>query len=253
MTINSNKFNGLDNEKYLKLVVSIFEDIGILAPSQMWIIKDASSTHQYASPSVVKLIGKDIDTWVGSTQIAGAFSEGLINKIISEEDDLILNAGQTIYVLKVYHIKDDHLFPCICIKEPLVNPNTKHIVGILCQLIELSLTNLSRQILNLYVDSEDNDGQLASIQLSKREKQVIFFFMHNLSSQQIVEVISKIEGKILSKSTIDSLFIDQLYIKFGVHSRVALADKLQKLGYATLIPESLLIENSIKLNKVSTY
>ena len=249
----SSKFIGLDDAEYLKQVVNSFEDLGVIVPSQMWIIKDASSTHQYASPSVVKLIGKDISAWVGSTQIAGAFSESLINKIISEEDDLILNVGQTIYVLKVYHVKDDHLFPCICIKEPLVNPNTKQIVGILCQLIELSLTNLSRQILELYVDNDDGNGQLANIQLSKREKQVIFFFMHNLSSQQIAEIISKIEGKILSKSTIDSLFIDQLYIKFDVHNRMALADKLQQLGYATLIPESLLIENSIKLSKVSTY
>lgn len=89
--------------------------------------------------------------------------------------------------------------------------------------------------------------------LSKREKQVIFFFMANLSSLEIAEMIYKIEGKKVAKSTIDSLFNDQLYAKFDVYSRPALYQKLQAMGYDQLTPKEVLSPTSRMLDAMRIY
>lgn len=240
------------DDKFVQRVITLFNDLELVAPAQMWIVKDINSLHLYVSTSIINLIGGTNNNIIGNKRIAGAFSEDIITKIIHEEDHIVINELRSIYALKVYPIKDSRLFPCICIKQPLINLETNNIVGILCQLIEISITDLSQQILELYVKN-DNNKLHTNIDLTKREKQIIFFFMHNLSSQQIAEIISRIENKNLTKSTVDSIIIDKLYLKFNVHNRSALTNKLKQLGYTSLIPESLLVENSIKLNKILTY
>jgi hypothetical protein len=77
--------------------------------------------------------------------------------------------------------------------------------------------------------------------------------MNQLTSQEIADIIFKIEGKKISKSTIDSLFNDQLYIKFNVGSRTALYKKLEQLGYDKLIPSDVLSSTSTPLNIIHTF
>jgi hypothetical protein len=74
-----------------------------------------------------------------------------------------------------------------------------------------------------------------------------------MSSQAIAEMLFQLEGKRVSKSTIDSIFNDQLYAKFDVYSRTALYNKLQELGYETKIPKDLLKNTSSLLDVINTY
>ena len=86
------------------------------------------------------------------------------------------------------------------------------------------------------IDSES----LQNFKLTQREKEVIFFFMANCSSYEIATSIGKIYNKNISKSTIDSIFSNQLYLKFNAVSRIQLQEKLAKLGYATIVPKSVI-------------
>ncbi len=91
------------------------------------------------------------------------------------------------------------------------------------------------------------------IKLSKREKQVVFLFLSNFNSQEIANILSQIDNKSISKNTIDSVFADQLFIKFNVVNRTALRNELLKYDFNRLIPKELLIDTSIPLDKMSTY
>lgn len=129
-------------------------------------------------------------------------------------------------------------------------------MGLLFQGFEIGGTTLEKHIIKAFDDNAKKSNTLKSGELpklSRREKQVIFFFMANLSSQEITEMLYKIEGKHIAKSTIDSLFNDQLYVKFDVYSRAALYKKLQMLGYGQLIPKELLSCTSIMLDVVRAY
>lgn len=77
--------------------------------------------------------------------------------------------------------------------------------------------------------------------------------MANLSSQEIADMIYEIEGKKIAKSTVDSLFNDQLYTKFDVYSRLALYKRLQALGYDQLTPKELLSTTSKLLDVMRIY
>jgi hypothetical protein len=81
-----------------------------------------------------------------------------------------------------------------------------------------------------------------NIRLTKREQQVIFFFMLNFKSEQIGSLITKIEKKTVSKDAVDQLFRRQLFPKFDVVNRKALYDKLNKMGFAQVIPYNVLDE-----------
>ncbi len=66
-------------------------------------------------------------------------------------------------------------------------------------------------------------------------------------------MLYQIGGKSITKSTVDSIFNDQLYAKFDVYSRIALYKKLQSLGYDQLIPKELLSTKSIMLDIMKAY
>jgi hypothetical protein len=238
----------MSDPEFLLYVIELLGKMEAIAPQQMWLIKDNNFLHQYISQSITLLV-EDNDNIIKNKMFAKAFSSTLMEKINNEEDQVVIEKRQVIYALKVFNLKR-RFFPCISVKQPLINPTTNNVIGILGQLMEISIINLGQQISEIYRKRPD---AIAKIQLSKREKQVIFLFLNNFNSQQIAAAISNLEQKTISRSTIDSLFVDQLYPKFNVYNRPALTLKLKQLGYTTLLPESLLTENSIKLNAVSLY
>ena len=71
---------------------------------------------------------------------------------------------------------------------------------------------------------------------------MVFFFLLNLESSTIAEVLSKIENKRITKNSIDQIFSKQLLPKFGVYSRKALYNKLYDNGYTRIVPQNILNE-----------
>jgi PAS domain S-box-containing protein len=82
----------------------------------------------------------------------------------------------------------------------------------------------------------DTDWQ---IKLTKREQQVLYFLSMNKSPKKIAQIISILEDKIVSDSTINAIVNKKLYPKFEVYNVDELVEKATILG---LIP--LLLDNS---------
>lgn len=126
--------------------------------------------------------------------------------------------------------------------SPVFNPQTHNLVALHVSVNLLDVFNLSNILARYYKNGDLDLHELKGPSLTEREKQVIFFFLLNLESATIAEILSNIENKSISKSAIDQMFTRQLLPKFGVYSRKALYDKLSDNGYTRLIPQNILNE-----------
>jgi hypothetical protein len=222
-------------------------------PKQMVAIKNIHSINIFCSDFLATRTGLTIDQLVGK-KIWLSLYEGdeTFEKVLMAEDQAIISSRVPKVILKINRFCDG-LMPYLAIKTPLINPETNNVVGILSQGYEIGTANLTKNIIQK-MDSHKKTVHLKDRpKLSKREKEIIFFFMANLSSQEIADIIGAHEGKSLTKSTIDSVFNHQLYLKFDVYNRVALYQKLQTLGYDQLIPKTLLSKMSVMLDVMQTY
>lgn len=137
--------------------------------------------------------------------------------------------------------------PYITSKSPIRNKDTKHVIGVRVVLQKIFYTNIKFSILSsfkIYALPEDKE-LLDKYKLTRREKQVIFLFLNGLTSQEIADVLSKIDDKVISKNAIDAVFANQLRLKFEAYTREGLYQKLVKLGFYNMIPQNLM--NYIKL------
>lgn len=238
--------------EYLAKIVDAVKLLSDGMPKQMLAVKDVNSVYIICSDYLAEMIGvkpSEIEgkrTWPPMYGNSPEFEE-----IIFEEDQLIMRTRESRLALKVSYFKEG-LRPFSCFKAPIINPETNNVVGVYCCGVEvghISFTKTMRQI----IDGESAHQDVELPHLSRREKQVVFFFMANLSSAEIAKTLGEMEGKSLSKSTVDSIFNDQLYMKFGVYSRPELYSKLQSLGYERLIPTELLKNTSLLVATMQSY
>ena len=130
---------------------------------------------------------------------------------------------------------------------PLINPATNNVVALLVNVHPIEVFNLS-SILAKYYNHQLEDlihPRINLVNLTERERQVVFFFILHLESQAIADILAKIENKSISKNAIDQIFHKQLLPKFEVYSRKALYDKLLEYGFGRMIPQNILREGLI--------
>jgi hypothetical protein len=129
-------------------------------------------------------------------------------------------------------------------RHPIINPDTENVAGLWVFGYPVEVSNVSGLVSDFYAhDSKCRKNmKKENIRLTKREQQVVFFFMLNFKSEQIGSLITKIEKKTVSKDAVDQLFRRQLFPKFDVVNRKALYDKLNKMGFAQVIPYNVLDE-----------
>ena len=241
----------LDNE-FLEQAVQAATFLSLASPKQIITVKNADSVHVFCSDYLAKLTGIELDQLLGKKVWLPLYdNDSNLEKTILAEDKEIMSHREGKMLLRINRFVSG-LTPYLSLKIPLINPATNHVVGLLFQGWEIgaNLTTLMVAPLNL---TRKSIHLTKMPKLTKREKEVIFFFMSHLSSQEIADMLSNLEKKSMSKSTIDSIFNDQLYIKFKVHSRISLYKKLQSLGYDLLVPKELLSSTSIKLDIIQTY
>lgn len=244
----------LADKDALKQIISALEIIATASPHQMFGVKNHQSEMIYYSKSYADFLGIEASAILGKATYSMLYDTADIESIILNEDNSVIAGRKPVRFLKINRI-NGNLKPYVCIKSPLINESTGNVVGILLQGLEISALNLNHEIIRSYLNfnkTHNENKQLLPF-LTRRERQVVFFFMNQLTSQEIADIIFKIEGKKISKSTIDSLFNDQLYIKFNVTSRVALYQKLEELGYDKLIPSDVLTSTSTPLNIIHTF
>ncbi len=216
-------------------------------------VKDLNSVIVFCSDYLSTLTGVSLNQLLGKKIWLSLYDNDMnFEKIIVDEDQVIINSREPKLVLKINRFCQG-LMPYLAIKAPIINPETNHVVGVLFQGWEICTTALTTHLTSTFQSHKKTKNLSDRPKLSKREKEVIFFFMANLSSQEIAEMLHIIGGKPISKSTVDSIFNDQLYEKFDIYSRIALYKKLQSLGYDQLIPKELLSIKSIMLDLMKAY
>ena len=130
----------------------------------------------------------------------------------------------------------------IVTNSPIINSETQNVVALHVYMHYLDIFNISSLLARYYKNGDLAINQLNGPVLTEREKQVVFFFLLNLESSTIAEVLSKIENKRITKNSIDQVFSKQLLPKFNVYSRKALFDKLYYNGYTRIVPQNILKE-----------
>ena len=206
----------------------------------------------FSSKSYADNINQELNDLIGTTGLPIKSGKYSPENSIKEDRKVILNKKNYEF-LKVCRFNNKlHIF--ILNKIPIINPDTMNVVGILGLFKPIGMCSLSREIVNSFSDSFKTKTRfLNTVRLSKREKQVIFLFLSNLSSQEIANTLSQIDNKTISKNTVDSIFADQLFIKFNAVSRASLREILIAQGFNKVIPKELLIEISIPLKELNTY
>ena len=77
--------------------------------------------------------------------------------------------------------------------------------------------------------SQNNTTSKQTIKLTKREREIIYFLSLNKTSKEIAQILSVLENKSLSPSTIVSIIDKKLYVKFGVNNIAGLVEIANKL------------------------
>ena len=216
-------------------------------------IKDVNSQYLYASQQYSDLILgiNDSQIILGKTDIElDIFPETNFAKEGVGEDQEVIRKNHLVSYLKIYPYSF-RTKPLIFNKVPLYNKKTKKVLGVLVRVMDVWVKNLSSKILEINqikLGSQVIAKNIMEYKLTPREQQVIFLFLSNFSSPDIANIISQIEGKSISKSYIDKVFAEQLYMKFGVNDRKALFDKLQLLGLSETLPAQFLKYGSVRLS-----
>lgn len=241
----------LTNKEFIEHFVNSLKYVDRGVGTALVQLKDLNSTTIYASTNYNNFFGQR-DKPVGKCVLPEEYDTSMHIQSLSEEKIVIqqrlrqssFNTHSINGKMKLY----------VCNKDPVINPDTQDVVGIYCVFDVTpvcSLNNLVLRAHKIYNVGEDID--LNAYKLTKREKQVIFLFLSGLSSAEIAQVLTKITGKLIGKSTVDNIFTLQLRVKFGVFTRIGLFAKLFHLGFYRLIPQELLVSAKVPLYNLDVY
>ena len=236
---------------FLKNIIDAVRLLSQASPKQMISIKDANSVHVYSSAYLLQLMDATEGDVIGKKVWLPLYGDQVeVEKMILAEDQKIISSHEPALLLKINKFPAG-LKPYFCFKSPLINPENNNVEGLIIYGFEAGLTAFKKHFTKSIANKSDVIN--AAIHLTKREKQVIYFFMSHLSSQEIADVLYEMEGKKVSKSTIDTVFNEQLYPKFKAYSRPELYQKLQDAGYENLIPKEILQSGSFFLPVLQVY
>lgn len=229
----------LNDADYLKNIISATITLVEATTNQptMIGIKNAQSEYLYISPYFLKQTATNFNPQNASISLWKNYPFNLVR-----EDELKIIQLRTPMQFLVIDYFAGKLSPRVFIKTPLINPKTNNVVGIICQSIayhQFNFKHYFNQVLS-HRQQQNCSNNLLIPTLSERQKQIVFFFLNNLSSQEIANFINKIIKRQIKKTTIDSIFSEQLYPKFNVSNRTDLKQALVDLGFHLIIPENLL-------------
>lgn len=239
----------LSDNMFLQGVIYQVNSLMKILPKQLFSIKDLDATTIYMSEGLANFLQIEVSSIIGKVTLFSLYEDPDIEQKIKEEDKKIINSRMAGTILKVNKINGS-LKAYLCIKAPIINPETNHVVGLLVQVIESGIVNFMDNLLLENIECNSSDVVPS---LSKRERQVIFFFMAHFSSEEIVQALLKVSGKKITKNAVDNIFKDQIFPKFDVYSRVALYKKLKMFGFNHKVPQEILTGSSQLLTAVESY
>lgn len=233
----------------LAQAISAAKLLEAVMPTALLCIKDLNSRYVFCSQHLAESLGTTVASLLGQPVSGQAYDDtDEVSDQIIEEDRAVISTKKPQSLLKIARFNKT-FSPHWVVKSPIISAKTGEVVGVFVQGFEALLPSI-HDYLNTGSDEARHDE---AVSLTAREKQVVFLFLANFSSQAIAETLGHLEGKRIAKSTIDSVFNDQLYIKFNVASRKALRDTLLEKGFGTKMPATLLKGASIRLSPVAAY
>lgn len=226
----------LIDDAYLLEIISASRLFANAMPECILGIKNVNSEHIYISPYLLTLL----NITLGDNKKVSIWPRYSLESTCKDDQDIIKKRESKSFL--IFCTVDALLKPIMFVKTPIIHPETHQAVGLIYQGFHYEHFDLYKHINGLFSDLPpvENAPTKIPIKLSTRQKQVIFFFMAHLASQEIADQLSLINHKKIAKSTIDSIFSEQLYVKFNVVSRQQLYETLLLLGYDKVIPQSIL-------------
>ena len=241
----------LNDQEFLEKIINGFKQFDNFIDPWYTLIRGLDLKILYSSPGYNRVFHCD-ESIIGTHAFLVANEKHFIDQQKIDLEQIITNR-QTSRSFVIFKY-DDKTQPFRLYKSPLINPNTNNVIGIFCSYEKYYFMSLPLQILRsleIYNFTYENDIEV--YKLTPREKEAIFLFLAGFNSTHIAKVLSKIEGTNISKSTIDSLFRNQLLEKFEVYSRKALFEKLITLGFDRYVPGSILPNVELTVVDLTTY
>ena len=248
--VNSMIYNPQNNEDFLKSFILQIQNLTHSINDQRICVKNIDSITVFCSKAFTNFLMIDSKDILGKITWLPLYNDDPeIEKLIIKEDQSVIITRESSSIFKVNNI-NNKLESYLCIKSPIINPTTNDVIGIFVNCIGNGVYNLLTTITQ---ENKKLPVQIKLPHLNRREKQVIFLFLSHLSSNEIADALYKLEGQHIKKSSVDSIFNDQLYIKFSVNSRIALYNKLLDAGYDKLIPKEILSTQSLRFHQLQSY
>lgn len=166
-------FDVLD-QTFLEKIVSSVTFLSEAMPKQMLSIKNIKSEHVFCSDYLAVLMGIKPTQLIGKKVWLPLYdNDANFEEIIAAEDQTIIKSRESKVVLKINKFHAG-LLPYTCIKTPLINPKTNHVVGLLFQGFEIGTELLKKHAMKAIVSEKNHMKSFELPKLSKREKQVVF-------------------------------------------------------------------------------
>lgn len=230
----------MGDDKFLQQIINSVSTVAAAIPDYIVGVKNIDSDHVYVSPSLQRLTGIKFNPEHPQISFWIHYSVEDIRK-----DDLWIMENRKTKSFLVVDKFGGEIIPRIFVKRPLINPDTNNLIGVFYQSFDYTQFNIIQEISRLFSKKVETKASVDEVsteyKLSPRQKQVVFFFLSNLNSQEIADFISTLNKKSITKSTIDSIFSEQLYDKFDVVNRIELRQKLLDLGFDKMIPKNLIL------------
>ncbi len=241
----------MNDIEYLEQIVATCTKLDELMATFKFEIKSTDGTLLYRSKIFQQGSGKERDDTENKNLPPDL---GRYNKSSSIAEELEVVLKKVVKHAININSLDGQIQPYLTSKFPIVNPLSGNVVGTFIMIQKLLFNSVQHQILRaLEIYDEPATNNFEKYKLTKREKQLIFLFIGGLSSKEIALILSKLEGRDISKNTIDNIFSNQLRVKFDAYSRESLYDKLLELGFDRMVPQDLLVGVKIPLNVLEVY
>lgn len=194
------------------------------------------------SPQFDLLLKAKFSTTVGLDE--SEIAKLIINKQVNDCLQKVLSTKKTVKLLAAKSFSNQNIKIFIAHYIPIVNPATNNLVAIWVRSGPIDVFDISAILLRYFKHGETSlsTSNQEKINLTEKEKCVIFFFMLNLESQAIADLMSKLENKQVTKNAIDQILNKRLFLKFNVYNRKSLHEKLSEYGFQRIIPHNILVD-----------
>lgn len=230
-------------ENYIASVSELYRD-------DLVVIVDVNMEVLFAGTECFKLATMPINQIIGSNVFDAVAIQNKNQSIAKDAFEAAMSQKQSKQFLSIniYRVNPDYRALLINL-QPILDPNTKQVIGAQIKLIPAELLVFFPIILRQNTQQTINDLPDNDHFLTRGEHQIAFLLFHTRNYAEIAEIITKLEGKPIKVSTINNIVHRYLFTKFNANTREMLIVELEKHNYHRKIPNSLLINQFIDMTK----